>query len=140
MKKKIIATCACALFAISSTGLALSADQLANYKEVKVNQGFHGTVPGNKGNFFTSDYYRGGSGTSAWSVDFQDSSEGPGTLMAFWIEKPNMDNLVKGRNIKEGSGMHNYYDLNYVGDVHLAAENNNTVAGAYSISGIWDEE
>lgn len=127
------------LLALSSVNLALNADEV---KEEKANQSYKGIVPGHKENYNTDSYFRGASSTSSspWTVNFKTSEEGAGTVMRYWIEDSRLNNLVHGKDIKQGSGWHDYNDLRYHGDVHMAVENNNDNSHAYEISGLWDEE
>ncbi len=121
---------------LAGSSLALNAESI---KEEKVLQDYHFTVPAYQENATSKDYYRGDY-DAKWQVSLNSNTEGPGTKMTYWIEAPNNGNLVHGKTIRQGTGIHNYYDLKYKGDVHLASQNNNNSGVVNTTAGQWDEE
>ncbi len=106
---------------------------------MKESYNYRFTVPAWQGNATSCDYYRGDKNAD-WQVSLVTSSEGYGTVMSYWIEAPDNSNLTSVKNVKQGTGVHDYSGLIHRGNVHLASQNNNNSSKVNSTSGQWDEE
>lgn len=134
--KKFVRVIPVGALLLAGSSLALNAESV---KDEKVLQNYDFTVPKYQANATSADYYRGDY-NAKWQASLDKSSEGTGTYMTYWIEAPNNSNLSGAHNIKQGTGVQSYADLNYKGDVHLASQNNNYSAKINYTSGRWDEE
>ena len=82
--------------------------------------------------------------TNKWKVSLENSTEGTGTKMTFWLAKDNAKKTVVSgtHDVTQGTGAHYYNAKSEASktDVKLGAENNNDTTNSYTISGYWDEE
>lgn len=77
-----------------------------------------------------------------WKVSLETSAEGKGTITKFWLENYTGKNVSNAYNVQQGKGPV-YRPSKTSGCktyVWLTAENNNTSAKQYQVTGYWDEE
>lgn len=136
MKKKIITAGALCALLVSGASITTDAESI---KEERVLQKYSFTVPNYLGNAISTNYYRGDA-NSKWQVSLDTTDEGVGTVMSYWIEAGNNTNLSKVHNVKHGTGVKAFDDVNYRGYVHLTSRNNNNNDRIVKTTGRWDEE
>ncbi len=138
MKKIISGVCLSLAFLGSNVNLGASETS----SETKVLQNYSETVPSYDDNATTADYFRADKNAN-WQVSLDTSYEtsNSNTKTRFWLEA-GYDNVSKGYDVLEGSGVHSYgVKYPYSGYVHLAMEDNDDGgASQYKVFGRWDEE
>lgn len=75
-------------------------------------------------------------------VRLETNTEGIGTVMRFWLEDANGNNLSEAIEVTQGKGKYkqNTYQSACKKKVYLTAENNNFSSKVNTITGYWKEE